>query len=348
MSAEKKPVYGSIIDQAEAERIERMALALSEQSPPWAASCLAKFAPVIGIVGAGCEVVGPQLVKLGCGVYVVYRQLPKTVAKGLWGLGVCFFGGRYAVSIAACEAFWSMGGSRVYMYVQDLLAAVWQASLKDDKEDADRDGVADVNQISAKQLATRKTALVLKTIDPETLSRAVHGLWTAYMGVLTVLKFKFARTVALAESIGESLRPTMAKVVGPTLVSVTPPEYRKWISPTINFFCKALAGYVAWKIQQLTSTVQSGFCGGMLASRAILELLRQRQLMTVTDDQTYLDEVMGWSIGACGIYVQLFKGGPVPYLLTPLFWPLDIIEKILKWNVTWMETPGAGEEQLSK
>jgi len=349
MVAEKpveKKAYGSMVDQAEAERIERMALALSEQSPPWAAKYISKLAPAIGVLGAGCEVVGPQLVKLCYGLYVVYQQLPKTIARGLWGLGVCFFGGKYAVSIAATEAFWSTGGSRVHKNLQDLVDeanALREASLKDDEEDADNDGVADVNQINAKQLASRKTALVLKTIDPEKLSHACHGLWTAYMGVLTVLKFKFARTVALAESIGNTLRPTIAKVAGPTLVALAPPDYRKWISPSINILAKCIAGYIAWKVQQLTSTVQSAFFGGMIASRALLELLRQRQLMAASDDETYLDEAIGWTLGASGIYVQLFKGGPVPYFMTPLFWPLDFVEAVLKWNVTWTESPSQKE-----
>mmetsp|Transcript_125387 Transcript_125387/g.244175 ORF Transcript_125387/g.244175 Transcript_125387/m.244175 type:complete len:352 (-) Transcript_125387:82-1137(-) len=339
---DEKKEYGCIINQAEAERIERMALALSEQSPPWAAKYISKLAPFVGVLGAGCEVVGPQLLKLCYGVYLLYQHLPKTAAKGLSGLGVCYFGGKYAVSIAATEAFWSTGGSRVLKDLQDLVDQaneVRNASLKDDEEDADNDGVADVKQINAKQLASRKTSLVLKTIDTEIVSRACHNLWTAYMGILTVLKFKFARTVALAESIGNTLRPTIAKVAGPTLVSLAPPDYRKWISPSINILAKLVAGYIAWKVQQLTSTVQSAFCGGMIASRALLELLRQQKLMVSSDDETYLDEAIGWTLGASGIYVQLFKGGPVPYFMTPLFWPLDFIEAVLKWNLTWIEAP---------
>merc|ERR1719419_1894567 len=121
----------------------------------------------------------------------------------------------------------------------------------------------------------RKAALFFKTMDPQIVTRAVSGLWTAYVGVLTVLKFQFAQTVAIAHSIGESLRPTMAKVAGPTLVAVTPLDYHKWISPGINLLCKLLAGAVAWRIQRLASTLQSGLCGGLIASRALTELLRQ-------------------------------------------------------------------------
>jgi len=343
--------YGSASNEAEAARVERLALALVGKPPPWAAECLARASPALGVLTAGCRVAWPWLLQAGQGVWAAYRQLPKTVARGLGGLGMCFFGGRYAVSIAAIEAFRSMGGSQVYMYFKTLAEqaqAVWEAHVADEEKDEDADGVVDVQQVGPGQLATRKLALVLRTIDPEALSQALGGLWTAYMGVLAVLKFKFAQTVAFAHSIGESLRPTMAKVMAPTLVAMTPPEYRKWISPGINFLCKAIASFVAWKIQKLTSTVQSGFCGGMIASTALLALLRERKVIEFTDDQTFVDEVLGWSIGACGIYVQLFKGGPVPYFMSPLLWPLDIVERLLQWNVTWMSTPESKEAVFSK
>jgi len=344
-AARRARVYGSATSQREAERIERMAAALSHQAPPWAAQYLARAAPAIGVIGAGCEAAVPVLVRAGGALHAAYLRLPSTVARGLGGLGVSFFGGRYAVSIAAWEAFRSMGGSQAYMCARDLAEqaqAVWTANAADEEEDEDRNGVADVKELDAGRLATRKMALVLRTVDPETVARAVGGLWTAYVGVLTVLKFQFAKTVALAESIAENLRPAMAKVVGPTLIAVTPQDYHKWISPAVSLVCKLIAGAVAWKVKQLASTVQSGFCGGLIASRALIELMRQHRLVSVRDDETLLDEVAGWSIGACGIYVQLFKGGPVPSLLSPLLWPLDVLEAILRWNVTWMDAVGAG------
>merc|ERR1712039_960515 len=157
------------------------------------------------------------------------------------------------------------------------------------------DGVPDVKQVDHKKLLARKLDLALTTMDPEIVVRAAGGLWTAYMGVLTVLKMKFAQTVALAQSLGDILRPTMAKVVGPTIIAVSPPEYRKWISPGIDFMCKAVAAILAWRILRLISTVQSGFKGGMVVATALLELLRQRQIVSVKDDDTCFDEIVGWS-----------------------------------------------------
>ncbi|CAN0444727.1 unnamed protein product, partial [Laminaria digitata] len=82
-------------------------------------------------------------------------------------------------------------------------------------------------QISAEKLLTRKTALALRVINPERATNAITGIWQGYMGVLVVLKFRFAKVIALAVSIGNNLRPIVAKVFGPALAFVIPQEYHQ-------------------------------------------------------------------------------------------------------------------------
>lgn len=338
-----KRTYTSTASKVEAERIERMAGQARATVPAWVMKILnEKGVPALDAIRKLCEEYGPRFNELLRKALDVYRRLPQLQAQALWGLMLCFFGGRYAVSIAAFEAFRFTGGSMAYMHIQDLaeqVNAVQEANAADDEVDSDDDRIADIRRCDSKQLVARKVDIVLRVMDPEIVVRAIGGLWTAYLGVLTTLKLQFAHRIALAQSLGEHLRPTMAKVVGPTVVAVTPPEYHKWISPGIDLMCKAIATVLAWRIQRLISTVQSGFSGGMLVSTALLALLRERAILTAKDDETCFDEIVGWSIGACGIYVQLFKGGVVPRLLSPVLWPLDIAEWILKWQVTWTSAP---------
>lgn len=331
--------YASVFDQKEAARIERMAESLSADAPPFAAPYLKKAAPAIGIFVAGAEVVGPVVFQAGVGIYAIMSRLPTEALTGMWGLGICFYGGRYAAAIAAVEAFAATGGSQTLKCLQDIkdqFVLIMKANAEDNKRDEDKDGIADVDQIESKQLAHRKMALFFKTVDPEVLSQAFGGLWVGYMGVLAVLKFKFAQTVALAHSIGDNLRPVAAKVFGPTIVALTPEDYRKWVSPAINFGCKVAAGYVAWRIQRVISTVQSGVSGGLIAARAGLALLRARRMISFQDGDTMLDEAAGYSLAAGGVYYQLVKGGPVPFWMSPIFWPMDLVEWWLQWSVTWM------------
>jgi len=222
----------SFRDKEEEARIERMTVAAAETgyTPPWAAQYIRKAAPFIGVLGAGFEVIAPRLFEIGNKAYEGSQKLPQNAVKCAWGLGVCFYGGKYTVTIAAVEAFRVSGGTQMVTNlnaIMDQVKKVRDANSEDDKVDADKNGKPDVEEMDAKALARRKVALALKTVDPDVLSTAIGGFWTGYMGMLAVLKFKFAQTVALAHSIGDSMRPVAAKVLGPTLVAVFPKEYKK-------------------------------------------------------------------------------------------------------------------------
>lgn len=330
--------FSTTLDRKEAHRIERLALAVSARSPPWAAAYIEKFAPVVGVVGAGVEVVAPVAWKLLRTAWEIYKRLPKRAATCLYGVGICFFGGRYAVSIAAIEAFQATGGGQMLIWIEDIkdeASKLWDANAKDDEVDADGDGVADVEQISNDKLAMRKTKLFLRVADPEKISLAAGGLWCGYMGVLAALKFQFAKTVALAHSIGDNLRPLAAKFFAPVMLHLIPGEYHQWVNPLINFGCKSAAMCVAWRIQLVMSSVQAGIKGGLIVSHCLFDLIRERGWMSATDDETIADDVIGWTLAGCGIYQQLWRGGACPFPLNVFMWPLDFLEVWLKWSVTY-------------
>ncbi|CAN0262968.1 unnamed protein product, partial [Ectocarpus sp. 12 AP-2014] len=125
------------------------------------------------------------------------------------------------------------------------------------------------------------------------------------MGVLVVLKFRFAKVVALAVSIGNNLRPIVAKIFGPALAFVIPREYHQWIAPMINYFCKFVAMTVAWWIQRLISTVQSAIKGGLLFSRSLMYFVSEVTPLKLDPDNSFFDEVLGWTLAACGAYFQV-------------------------------------------
>jgi hypothetical protein len=113
----------------------------------------------------------------------------------VFGLFLAFFGSTYLVTLAAIEAYRLCGWEQSYKYlviiwedyqvfvifsvsnsflfernnclfvVENRLVCaktVRQASLKDDQVDDNKDGIADVKQISKKELVSRKSMLFLK------------------------------------------------------------------------------------------------------------------------------------------------------------------------------------------
>ena len=101
-----------------------------------------------------------------------------------------------------------------------------EENKKDDKVDADNDGVNDADQISARDLAKRKVKLVLTKMNPEKINDAIVSMYTVWMSVLAVLTIKFARTIALALTISDFTRKFVDRFMLPTIKSATPNEYQ--------------------------------------------------------------------------------------------------------------------------
>jgi hypothetical protein len=109
---------------------------------------------------------------------------------------LCFFGGEFVLLIAAVEAYRSTGWESTLKCITDLYTdfnAVAEASKKDDKVDADKDGVADVNQITSKELIHRKTILFIETVEPKRFTDALAGLNVGFVAVVATLKLQVMR-----------------------------------------------------------------------------------------------------------------------------------------------------------
>ena len=160
----------------------------------------------------------------------IYRRMPTSALSALYGLALCFFGGIFANTIAAYEAFRQTGWDKTKTCLHDLKKAadeLYLANLEDDARDEDGDGIADVEQIAPQLLFSRKLEVVMRTVDPTVLQQAGVGLYHGLLGVLASLKFKFARSVSLGLSVGNMLKRPLSVFLAPTLQHImyahTPP-----------------------------------------------------------------------------------------------------------------------------
>lgn len=95
--------------------------------------------------------------------------------------------------------------------------------------DANRDGIADVNQLEAKDLAARRIMVLTKSINPENVSIAIEGLTMATVAVLATLRVRFAKAITLGTAIGEVLNKIFSPFTTQVLEFALPDDYEKWI-----------------------------------------------------------------------------------------------------------------------
>ena len=138
----------------------------------------------------------------------------------LIGLLLCFYGGTFFTIIAAVEAYRMTG----YQTSLDALTLIHndiqnfiKVSIEDDKVDADGDGKNDTSELTAQELVTRKSFLFLRTVDPEKLATALHGLQAGLLAVAATLKLQLAKSLTLGTALANIVEEPVNKYIKPSL-----------------------------------------------------------------------------------------------------------------------------------
>jgi len=321
----------------EREKWEKMITNVSDMAPPKAVPALKAMAPVFSFLVVLAEVLIPVMLNAAAVASAIIAVMPLDLMYICCGLILCFFGGMYPTTMAALEAWRQAGGKQALVYIRDLyeeFGAVAKASSKDDQIDADGDGVADVTQISGKELVLRKTKIALTVMDPDKFNGALQGLYAGWIGVVAVLKVQFAKTIALGSAIGDFMFKTVEKPLSAIFVHLLPAEYHKWIPVVIGYICKTIAISIAWYIQTILSAFHSAIRGGLMAARGLLRWLSDKSFIKIDPDDSYVDEVLGWSLAALGFYVQFRLGFSPPWYIEIFLWPLYFVESWIVWTIS--------------
>ena len=93
------------------------------------------------------------------------------------------------------------------------------------------------------------------------------------------------------------------------MVHVMDKDSHKWIPTYISYTCKAIAVIIAYHIQKIIAAFYSATRGGLMVFRSLFAILDRRGIVHVDHNETYLDEVLGWTLAAVGFYFQYTQVG---------------------------------------
>ncbi len=147
---------------------------------------------------------------------------PLELSSAATGLFLAFFGGRYLLLMGAVEAARQAGWekfTRNIATIYDSYRVIYEQNLIDNARDDDKNGVADVQELSRKDLFSRKFKLLLRTTDPDVLYAALTALWFQFMSIVVTLRVQFAQTLCLGAAIGEAIEAPLMKYLVPVLAA---------------------------------------------------------------------------------------------------------------------------------
>lgn len=275
-------------------------------------------------------------------LYSQFKRLPQNVIQFIYGFIFCFFGGTFPTLFAALQAAEHGGRQNIANALSELsdeILIIIEESKKDDAADVDKDGKRDVDQISARELLTRKTKLVLKKMNPDKVDKAISSIYRVWLSVAAVLSIQFARTISMALAIADFLEKPSDRFIAPTIGLVIPKEYGKWVPVAISWITKAIAISIAWYIQSVVSATVSSLQGGLMMARAVYFFCLHHQftmfgMITKNHEDSIVDEVLSYLFAGMGFYVQLVHGFKPPFPVNIILWPFELAEYYIRWTIT--------------
>jgi hypothetical protein len=282
-----------------------------------------------------------------------YKQLepygPEDLIKMATGLCMMFFGGFFITTVAVFEAF-DQSGRHALVKNLRLLAEqaedVREADERDDALDENKDGINDVQQISAEQLSVRKFLVVIRAADPNIISEALSNLYSILMAVLATLQVKFARAISLGAAIGNVLSKTTLKFIVPPLKEVMPEEMHKWLPVVATYICRLVGVSIALSVNRVLSTVHTAVRGARLATDGFTGFTERRNLLYLSEG--YVDDAVALLLAALGVYGQLFVWARLPFIIKLLFFPATLLEWVLSFLVSASVARGTATTQQAQ
>lgn len=297
-----------------------------------------QVAPVFVLLANVVAVVEPIADKIAELFTAVWHALepynPEDLFVAVYGLFLVFFGGVYMTLVASFEAAHLFGWDRIKLACRALYVEWTKARAafeRDNKIDANRDGIADVDQMDAKDLAARRIMVLTKSVNPENVSVAIEGLTMATVAILATLRVRFAKAITLGTAIGEVLCKIFSPFTTKLLEYALPDDYEKWI-PVINKYGFRYLGMSAsWILMRVVTSIFAAMRGSSIFITGVCGyLVRYNYVGPNIFKEGNPMLVAAWGLLAVvGMYWQISSSFRLPFPINILLLPVTVAENFV-------------------
>ncbi len=279
---------------------------------------------------------------------LVRRYYTDDIGRIMWNVMLVFFGGQFALTIMAIQAFQLTGSVVIEKSLSQLREQFREAMSKFQKDpdareifDANNDGVITLDEVTTAVMASingetssvrdknRKiVAVCMRCIDPARLSEAASGFLMGSMAIIATLRSKMAKCVAVGTKIGEHLAMFLTAKTQKPLYSRFP-EHTKWVDIGLKSGSTVVGIIVSFLLTKVINAFNCALQGAEALSVIILDYAHKRgRLMNVRRGDNFV-QAATVALVFFGMMTQLKTGFRLPWYLKLLMLPAVASENIL-------------------
>ena len=276
------------------------------------------------------------------------RYYTDDMGRVMWNVMLVFFGGQFALTIMAIQAFQMAGSSVIEKSLSQLREQFREAMNKFQKDpdareifDANNDGVITLEEVTQAVMASingetssvrdknrKMVGICMRCIDPARLSEAATGFMMGSMAIIATLRSKMAKCIAIGTKVGEHLSEFLtARTQKPLYAKF--PEHTKWVDVGLKSGSTLLGIIVSFLLTKIINAFNCALQGAEALSVILLDYAHKRgKLMNVRHGDN-LVQAATMAIVFFGVMTQLKAGFRLPWYLKLLMLPAVASENVL-------------------
>ena len=278
----------------------------------------------------------------------VGRYYTDDIGRIMWNVILVFFGGQFALTIMAIQAFQLTGSVVIEKSLAQLKEQFREAIQKFQKDpdarelfDANNDGVITMDEVTQAVMASingetssvrdknrKVVAICMRCIDPQRLSEAASGFMMGSLAIIATLRSKMAKCVAIGTRIGQHISEFLTAKTQKQLYA-TYPDHTKWVDIGLKSGSAVIGIIVSFLLTKVINAFNCALQGAEVLSVVFLDFAHKRgKLMNVRHGDSVV-QAATMAIVFFGVMTQLKTGFKLPWYLKLLLLPAVVSENIL-------------------
>ena len=270
------------------------------------------------------------------------------VGQMMWNVILVFFGGQFALTIMAIQAF-QFTGSVVIKNSMDQLRQQFNEAMTKFQADPDareifdknNDGVITLDEVSeavtasfseeasvVRERARKLVSVCLRCIDPTRLSEAFSGFMMGTLAIIATLRSKLAKCIAVGAKIGEHLASFLRAKTQKHLYEKFP-EHTSWVDVGLKSGSALIGIIVSFLLMKVINAFNCALQGAESLTAILLGLAHKRgRLMDVRPNDNAV-QALTMGIVFVGVMTQVKSGFNLPWYVKLMLLPAVVTENLL-------------------
>lgn len=276
---------------------------------------------------------------------VILPHYTDEMGRVMWNVILVFFGGQFALTIMAIQAF-KMTGS---VMIRNSLAQMREsyhdamAKLSSDPEarslfDANGDGNVSLEELGQAVLATltkngggrsrQIVAVCLKCIDPNKIVDSVSGFMVGSMAIVAILRSQIAKCVSIGAQIGTHIASFIRARSEKSLYEKYP-EHKNWIDASLRSGSALVGIIISFMLVKVVNSFNCALQGAEgLSKQALAFAHRRGKLLSVKPNDNAV-QALAMALVFVGVTWQVKTKFGCPWYLKIILLPAVISENLL-------------------